>query len=124
MDEIENILTEEEMQILQKAQEKITKIFAESHNKKDMSDALNFEDKEYLESPQQITNSPKELIFILKGIAREINPDGTPSDTIEIIEQNYHIPVNVGTQYKDYIEKFLHKFRSKLEETCQEINNG
>lgn len=124
MDEIENLLTPEEIAILKKAQEKITKIFSESESKKNMSDALNFTDKEYLNSPQSITNSPKELIFILKGIAREINPDGTPSDTIEIIEQNYHIPVNVGTKYKDYIEKFLNKFRDKLQETCQEINNG
>lgn len=124
MDEIENILTEEEMAILQKAQDKITKIFEESNTKKDMSDALNFEDKGYLDSPQPITNSPKEIIFILKGVAREINSDGTPSDTIEIVEQNYHIPVNNGTKYKDYMEKFLNKFRDNLQETCQEINNG
>jgi hypothetical protein len=115
----ENILTEEELQILEKLQKKLLGIL-DTTNKKDYEDALAFDSKEELVHPPKITDAPKEIIFVVKVIVTETNADHLPEKTIEVLEQNYHIPVPPGKSYDMYIDKFFDKFRSKLEETCQE----
>lgn len=115
----EEFLTDEEIKILEKMQSKLLDLYAKN-NPKDYEKALDFENKEYLVTPPPITNTPKEIIFLLKVLVTQVSPDGTPEKTLDLMEQNYHIPLAPNKDHNEYIEKFISKFRSDLEKTCQE----
>ena len=119
---IDNILTPKEKEDLEKIQNKLIEAFSNTE-KKDYDDALNFRSREELVTPAKITDAPKEIIFMLKVIVTETNAEGEPVRTLDVLEQNYHIPVMPGKEHNIYVEKFLEKFRSKLQEACGEANN-
>lgn len=121
--DIDNIFTEEEKQFIDRLQEKIFNHFSAETNKdiKDPEDLLKFNHNNDIVHPDRITDAPVEIMFTVKAVVTEVDENGTPKETLDILEKFYHIPVISGKNYKDYMNNFLEHFHSKLEQTCQEL---
>lgn len=121
--DIENIFTEEEKQLIDKLQNKIFKHFSSesNNNNKDIEELLKFDQHNDIVHPEKMSDAPVEILFSIKAVVTEIDENGTPKETIDLLEKFYHIPIVNGKNYKTYMDNFMSHFHEKLEKTCQEL---
>lgn len=122
MDNINDIFTEEEKNFLNEIQQKIMDHIG-TGSEKTVEELTSFKNYDNLVHPERITNAPVELTFVIKAVATELGEDGLPKETLQVLEKFYHIPIINNKNYKEYIDKFLNHFETKLEKTCQEMQN-
>jgi hypothetical protein len=123
--DIDNIFTEEEKQIIDRLQEKIFKHFSsEQSNSKDPEELLKLDPNNEMLHPEKITDAPVEILFTIKAVVTEVDENGNPKETVDLLEKFYHIPITSGKNYKDYVDNFMNHFHLKLEQTCQELHKN
>lgn len=120
-------LSEDEKQILDKFDQKISDIIKEQaehqYDHLENDDPLDFNLKHpEIMHPTHITSSPHEITVYVKAEVSDIDDKGNLSQIKDLFEQYYHIPVPNNTDYMLYVTKFFEKFHADLEITCQEIN--
>lgn len=120
---INDIFTEEEKAFLDKIQQKIVNHIG-SDSEKTSEELVGFNHHDDLAHPEKITDAPTELTFVIKAVVTEVDENGLPKETIEVLEKFYHIPIINGKKYTDYLNNFLNHFHAKLQTTCQEMQNG
>jgi hypothetical protein len=122
MDNINDIFTEEEKIFLDQIQQKIMEHIGSSSNKT-VEELTSFNSHDHLVHPDRITDAPTELTFVIKAVATELDENGLPKETLQVLEKFYHIPIIGNKKHNEYIDKFLSHFENKLEKTCQEMQN-
>lgn len=127
-DFLKEILTVEELDIIQKIEQKIENKFKElaKHKYDHLNDdsPLDLADQHPDVLPKtHITDAPHEIKISMLAEISSIDDKGYLKEVKEVIKKNYHIPVFVGQDYTDCSDKFFKLFEEKLTSTCQEIIN-
>lgn len=125
--DIQKILSEEELDFLQKIN---LKIYESTKNQKqetkyddiDNDDPLDFSDKHpELIHKEHITECPHEMRITLDIKVNSIDEKGYLKDVKELIVKYFHIPIPTNSDYMKVVLAFITKFESKLFETCTEV---
>jgi hypothetical protein len=123
--DLDNILTDEECEFIERIQKKIFDHAASTNtNTEKTDDRLDFYERPDLIHPDRLTDAPVEITFTVRVMVTETDENGNPKETIEVLDKFYHIPIINGKNYKVYVDNFLNRFDSKLEQTCQELQNN
>lgn len=121
MNNIDDIFTDEEKNFLDQIQQKIMNHIGQDSTKTP-EELTNFNPTNLIH-PDRITDAPTELTFVIKAIATEVDDNGLPKETLQVLEKFYHIPIINGKKYMEYIDNFINNFQDKLEKTCREMHN-
>ena len=125
--EVVNSFTPEEKELFAKIQSKLLEAIEEEQNHRydyiddiDKNPNLNLDHRHpEITHPKHITNAPHEIIFYIKAEVSEVNANGELSDTKELVEKYYHIPVKVKEDYHIFMDKFFTQFQDTLQNTCR-----
>jgi hypothetical protein len=71
---------------------------------------------------KHITNSPHEITILVHAETSTIDDKGNLSEVVDLLDQYYHIPVKAKEDYKIYLDEFMKKFHTTLEDTCRDLN--
>lgn len=125
--DIQKILSEEELDFLQKIN---LKIYESTKNQQqqtkyddiDNDDPLDFSDKHpELIHREHITECPHEMRITLDIKVNSIDEKGYLKDVKELIVKYFHLPIPTNSDYMKLVLAFINKFESKLFETCTEV---
>jgi hypothetical protein len=124
--DIENLLSEEELEFLAKINHKIYDSLKkqQENTKYDHIDEnpLDFADKHpELIHKEHITECPHEMRITLDVKINSIDEKGNLKEVKELIVKYFHVPIPTNTDYMHIATAFITKFESKLFETCTEV---
>lgn len=71
---------------------------------------------------KHMTNSPHEITILVHAETSTIDDKGNLSEVVDLLDQYYHIPVKAKEDYKIYLDGFMKKFHTTLEDTCRDLN--
>lgn len=115
-------LTNEELEALKKATEKLFIGDEEIDANFPKFDPIEFASHQYDEifNNQAFLDAPVELVFMVSCSVLNKNPKGEIISTSQAVTENYHIPLSNGKQAELCIQKFFDKFKGDLESSAKE----
>jgi hypothetical protein len=75
-----------------------------------------------LEKIKPVTTTGHEIVFDVKGIVFTENEKGQLTQTKEVIQKTYHIPVPPNVSYSSYSEAFFGFFEKTLSDIASNTN--
>lgn len=81
---------------------------------KDLFDYSQGQYAEIFEEQKKVTDTAHEIVFKLTANVLEQNEKGEYTKSKGMFEQNYHIPVPIGTVAKDYVDAFFDFIKQQI----------